>query len=42
MLPKGIPVDEVKVGVWCVMSATMIVWYIFMRPYFRTDMSHTF
>jgi len=42
MLTHGIPESDVKVGVWCVLSATRIVWYIFTRPYFHSDMSHTF
>ena len=42
MLTHGIPEDDVKVGVWCVMSATRIVWYIFMRSCFQNDLSHTF
>jgi hypothetical protein len=41
-LTHGIPVYDVKVGVWCVMGATRIVLYVFMRPYFHSDMLHTF
>lgn len=42
ILTHGILVDDFKVGVWCVMSAIRIVLYMFMRPYFHSDMSHTF